>query len=142
MLNKESKYAIRGVIYLAMNSSKTNKLGSKEVGENIKVPLPFLAKIFQHLSKENLISSAKGPHGGFYLTEKQLSGNLLSIIACIDGLGSFKTCFLGLPSCSDDNPCAIHHLNAEFKERMLSELKKRSIAEFAEDTLAGKSSIF
>lgn len=142
MLNKECKYAIRGVIYLAMNSTKTNKLGSKEVGENIKVPLPFLAKIFQHLSKENLISSAKGPHGGFYLTEKQLSGNLLSIIACIDGLGSFKTCFLGLSSCSDDNPCAIHHLNAEFKERMLSELKKRSIAEFAEDTLAGKSSIF
>lgn len=142
MLNKESKYAIRGVIYLAMNASKTNKLGSKEVGEKIQVPLPFLAKIFQHLSKENLISSAKGPRGGFYLTKKQLSGNLLSIIALIDGLDSFKSCFLGLPSCSDDNPCAIHHLNAEFKERILTELKKRTIAEIAEDAKSGKSSIF
>ncbi len=142
MLNRESKYAIRGVIYLAMNASKTNKLGSKEVGQKIKVPLPFLAKIFQHLSKENLISSTKGPHGGFFLTDEQLSGNLLAIIACIDGLDSFKTCFLGLPACSDDNPCAIHHLNAEFRERMLTELKKRSIADFAEDALSGKSSIF
>jgi len=142
MLNKESKYAIRGIIYLAMNASKKNKLGSKEVGEKIQVPLPFLAKIFQHLSKENLISSAKGPRGGFYLTEEQLSGNLLSIIASIDGLENFKTCFLGLPSCSDNNPCAIHHINAEFRERMLSELKKRSIADFAKDPISGKSSIF
>ena len=80
MFSNQSKYAIRGIIYLAIHANHDHKLSSKEVGINIKVPIPFLAKIFQTLSKENLISSSKGPKGGFYLTDENLSGNLMSII--------------------------------------------------------------
>ena len=101
MLSNQSKYAIRGVIYLALYASENNKLGSKEVGEKINVPQPFLAKIFQTLSKEKIINSSKGPKGGFYLTDKELSGNLMTVIECIDGLEAFNSCFMGLPHCSD-----------------------------------------
>ena len=142
MFSNQSKYAIRGVIYLAIHASKDNKLGSKEVGENIKVPIPFLAKIFQTLSKEKLIESAKGPKGGFYLSENHLKGNLMSIIESIDGLNSFKTCFIGLPKCSDENPCAIHHLGAPLRNKLIADLRKKTIAEFAEETKKGKSFIF
>jgi len=142
MLSNQSKYAIRGVIYLALHASENNKLGSKEVGENINVPQPFLAKIFQTLSKEKIITSSKGPKGGFNLTDKQLSGNLMSVIECIDGLNAFNSCFIGLPHCSDENPCSIHHLGAPLRKQLASDLKKRSIAEFAEETKKGRSVIF
>ena len=142
MLSNQSKYAIRGVIYLALHASKSNRLGSKEVGEKINVPQPFLAKIFQILSKEKIIESSKGPKGGFYLSQEELSGNLMSVIECIDGLDAFNSCFIGLPNCSDENPCPIHHLGAPLRKKLVSDLKKRSIAEFAEEAKKGKSFLF
>lgn len=142
MLSNQSKYAIRGVLYLAIHGSKLNKLGSKEVGEKINIPVPFLAKIFQHLSKEQLITSSKGPKGGFYLNEDQLSGNLMDVIECIDGYDNFKSCYIGLPKCSDENPCAIHHLAAPLRNQMIQTLRNQSVEEFAKETKKGRSHIF
>ena len=142
MLSNQSKYAIRGVLYLAIHGSKLNKLGSKEVGVKTNIPVPFLAKIFQHLSKEQLITSSKGPKGGFYLNEDQLSGNLMAIIECIDGYDTFKSCYIGLPKCSDDNPCAIHHLAAPLRNQMIEALRNQTIMEFSKDTKKGRSHIF
>ena len=104
MLSNSCKYAIRAILYLAYNSSKSMKIGSKDIAEKISIPAPFLAKIFQKLSKEKIIRSSKGPHGGFYLTEKEQSKTLIDVVQCIDGLGIFENCFLGLPKCSDGTP--------------------------------------
>ncbi len=142
MLNNQSKYAIRAVLYLAAYADRTNKLSSKEIAEQIEIPAPFLAKIFQTLSKEKIISSSKGPNGGFYLSEKEQENNLLDIIECIDGLDNLNGCFLGLPKCSDENPCAIHHIVSPFKKELLNKLSSKSIAEFAEETKKGNSFIF
>jgi len=142
MLSKQSKYAIRAVLYLAIHSNSKNKMGSKEVAKKIDIPAPFLAKIFQSLSKTKLIRSAKGPNGGFYLTDKEKQNNLLDIIACIDGLRKFNECFIGLPKCSDENPCAIHHIVSPFKTKLEEELTNKTIADFAEETKNGKSFIF
>jgi len=142
MLSNQSKYAIRAVLYLAIYSSNDDKLSSKKVAEIIDVPGPFLAKIFQKLSKEKLIQSIKGPNGGFFLNKKEKSNNLLDIIGCIDGLESFKTCYVGLPKCSDENPCAIHHIAAPCRDTLLKELSTRTIEDFAKDTKLGKSFIF
>ena len=142
MFSNQSKYAIRGVIYLAIHSSKDSKLGSKEVGEEINVPVPFLAKIFQYLSKEKIISSAKGPKGGFFLSEDQLKGNLMSVVSCLDGEENFNSCYMGLSKCSDSKPCAIHHLASPFNQKVKDELQKRSIADFALEAKKGNSYIF
>jgi Rrf2 family protein len=142
MLSNQSKYAIRAVLYLAIYSSNDDKLSSKNVAKIIDVPGPVLAKIFQKLSKEKLIQSIKGPNGGFFLNKKEKSNNLLDIIDCIDGLESFKTCYVGLPKCSDENPCAIHHIAAPCRDTLLKELSTRTIEDFAKDTKLGKSFIF
>lgn len=142
MLSNQSKYAVRGIIYLAVHASGDHKIGSKEVGEKINVPIPFLAKTFQNLNREKLITSSKGPKGGFFLTEEQLSGNLLSVITCIDGLDALNSCQIGLPQCSDENPCAIHHLAAPMRNELIRVLEKKTIREFADDMKNGRSFVF
>ena len=142
MLSNQSKYAIRSVLYIAINASKKNKIGSIEVGEKTNIPKPFLAKILQKLSRAKLIVSAKGPNGGFYLTQKELNNSLLDIIECIDGLDSFKSCFIGLPRCSDENPCAIHHIAAPWRDELVAELKIKTIEQMAEDAKSGNSRFF
>ena len=142
MLSNQSKYAIRGVLYLAMHASKEKKLGTTAVSEETNVPAPFLAKIFQKLSRERLIISTKGPGGGFYLSEKELQNSLLDIIECIDGLEAFNTCFIGLPNCSDKNPCSIHHVAAHWRDALIAELKLKTIGETAENARSGNFRIF
>jgi Rrf2 family protein len=142
MLSNSCKYAIRAILYLAYNSSKSRKISSKFIAEKIDIPAPFIAKIFQKLSKEKIIRSTKGPNGGFYLTEKELSKTLFDVVKCIDGLSIFENCFLGLPKCSDENPCAIHNIVSPCKKHLRQELSDKSIAEIAEETKKGKSFVF
>lgn len=141
MLSKQSKYAIRGMLYLAQNASKENKLTSKQVAEKTGIPVSFLAKIFQKLSRQDLVLAVKGPKGGFYLSEKEMKNCLLDIISCIDGLESFTTCYIGLPHCSDKKPCPVHHVAAAWRDQLLAELRVKTLADLIEETEKGLSRI-
>jgi len=141
MLSNSCKYAIRAVIYIALNTNETHKMGSKVVAEKLKMPQPFLAKILQAISKRNIISSSKGPNGGFYLTKDNLKNSVLDIVDAIDGLDKFNKCFLGLHTCSGDKPCSVHHIVEPFKNGILFKLSNNTIAHFAEEIRSGKSFI-
>lgn len=142
MLTKSSKYAIRGVLYLALNSSEAKKFSPAVIAKAIAVPAPFLAKTLQLLSKNNLISSTKGRHGGFYLSGENRQNNLISIVDCIDGLEKFNSCMLGLPVCSDEEPCPLHNKLAPLCNSFIEELSNKSIEDFSIDLRTGKTHIF
>ncbi len=131
MFSKSCKYAIRAVLHLAIYASKERKLGVDELASELDVPRHFLAKILQQLSRYNLISSLKGRNGGFYLTEEDKKSNLLSVIDCIDGPGIFSNCVLGLPDCSDANPCPYHKTVKKYKDQFHDLVATETIGESA-----------
>lgn len=133
MLSKSSKYAIRAVLYIANNTSEKKKIGSKEIAHKLEIPAPFLAKTLQELVKNELISSMKGPHGGFYLTKNNQQKSLFDIIDCIDSSEKFENCFLGQLECNDDKPCVVHHIYKPFKIELINNLKTKSIIEMAKE---------
>jgi len=133
MLSNACQYAIRSVLYLALYGGENNKLGAKAIAEELEVPPPFLAKLLQKLSRNNLISSLKGPKGGFYLNETDKKNTVLNIIECIDGTDTFSACFLGLKQCSDTNPCPVHFTVAPFKKKLMRDFNEKNIAQFAEE---------
>lgn len=139
MLSNSSKYAIRAVLYLTENASKEHKIGSKQVATDLTIPAPFLAKTLQELTKKNIISSIKGPHGGFYLTEKDEKNSLFDIIECIDGVEKFNNCYLGQSECSDKNPCVVHHIYVPFKNKLIKKLKERTILEMSVEYAKNKN---
>ncbi len=131
MLSNASKYAIRAVLFLAENSSKYKKYGAKDIASELEIPLSFIAKILQKLAKSGVISSSKGPGGGFYTSNENLQNNICKILDEIETENIFEGCFLGLPRCSDDNPCPIHHIVAPFKEALYDKFNNQTIADFA-----------
>ncbi len=131
MLSNASKYAIRSVLFLAENSSNTNKFGAKTIANELEIPLHFIAKLLQQLAKAKVISSTKGPHGGFYTTTLNLRNNVCAILDKIESGNVFEPCFMGLPQCGDDNPCPVHHIVAPFKEEILKKFKHQTIGDFA-----------
>ncbi len=133
MLSNASKYAIRAVLYLAEYSSPTQRFGAKQIADELEIPRPFIAKLLQQLAKAKIISSSKGPHGGFYTTEENLRHNICSILNEIESENIFEGCFLGLPQCSDENPCPVHFIVAPFKKAILEKFKNQSIKDFADE---------
>jgi len=133
MLSKSSKYAIRAVLYLANHTNKARKIGSKEVARQLDIPAPFLAKTLQELTKKEILSSIKGPNGGFFLTKVNHQKSLLDIIECIDGIKKFNECFIGQHECNDETPCVVHHIYLPFKNQLIDKLKTKSILEMAKE---------
>ncbi|MCW5518590.1 Rrf2 family transcriptional regulator [Aureitalea sp. L0-47] len=118
MLANSSKYAVKAVRYLVNNASGSSKQSVKDIAGEIDVPKPFLSKLLQQLSSKNLISSTKGPGGGFYITDEQMEHSILNVIVEVEGKDRLKQCALNLENCDDINPCCIHHLIAKQKEAL------------------------
>ena len=127
MLSNACKYAIRAMLYLAMNSDAENKVGAKKIAEELEVPQPFLSQLLRTLATDKLISSIKGPGGGFFLDKENISPTLWDVIVAIDGEYKFDDCFLGLTKCNNENPCPVHHIVSTFKEELLDSFQKKTI---------------
>jgi Rrf2 family protein len=109
MLSNTSKYAIRAMIYLALNVEKENKIGIKKISGELNIPSPFLAKILQVLAKRKLLLSTKGPNGGFGLARDPQKITLYEIVTTIDGNDIFDKCLISLRSCYEESlPCPVH----------------------------------
>lgn len=142
MLSSSSKYAINAVLYIAVHASEEKKLRATEVADAIKLPSPFLSKLLQSLSRAQLISSTKGPKGGFFITEEAKNNALIEVVKAIDGIHKMEDCALGLKKCSSEHPCPIHFSIQPYKKKFLRELEENSIEHFAEKVKKGETYLF
>ncbi len=139
MLSNSSKYALRGVLYLAVNSSEEQKILAKDLSSNTGVPQAYLSKLMQELARHNLISSIRGPRGGFYLTDKNRKVRLMEIINVIDGDNRLTSCMLAIHKCDADHPCPLHHLVGDTKTNFVKNLEETTIQDLVEDIKEGRS---
>lgn len=145
MLSNTCKYGIRAVIYLALNEGEDKKIGLKEISKELDIPAPFLGKILQLLAKNKLLTSVKGPNGGFGLRRSANEITLLNIIEIIDGLDLFNTCLIGLRTCSptkhNDVECPIHRKYEPISKQIYDMFNSETIEELAKEIKASNGKI-
>lgn len=136
MFSRTCEYAMRAVLYVAAQSDadSQDKIGIKTIAKELEVPAHFLSKILQTLTRHKLLSSIKGPNGGFYLDKRQRKKTLLQVVKIIDGEDVFKKCGLGLKYCSDNQPCPVHFEFVEYRNGIKATISKHTIQEMAERT--------
>ncbi|MFZ1806279.1 MAG: Rrf2 family transcriptional regulator [Cyclobacteriaceae bacterium] len=139
MFSKACEYAIRATLYISIKSIDGSRLGIKEIAKEIDSPEPFTAKILQTLSREGIISSIKGPNGGFFLEPNAKPIPLYSIIRAIDGEDVLHTCTLGLRECSDKFPCPIHHEVKKYKDHVRDTMKGKTVQDLTHELSKGKT---
>ena len=108
--SKSFGYALRGILYVAMMSDENRKIRIDEMANRLSVPRYFLGKIMNKVVKKGILSSAKGPNGGFSLNNTTLDTPLVSVVEAMDGLDQFNSCVLRLKKCNADRPCPLHYL--------------------------------
>ncbi len=89
--------AIHALVILSANQGELVRV--TEVARKIGLSEAHLGKVFQRLSKAGLVSSRRGPHGGFALKQKPNKIRLLDIYQCIDGPLNDDSCLLGRQTC-------------------------------------------
>lgn len=135
MLSNSCRYGIRAVIYLAKRYPDKSNVGIREISGDLKLPMPFLAKILQQLAKHKILNSTKGPNGGFSILKKPESISLLEIVKIIDGEGIFKNCIIHDGSCSEvkrsKKACPIHDDYHSIRASLVTLFKNKTIGELA-----------
>ncbi|MEX0289964.1 MAG: Rrf2 family transcriptional regulator [Flavobacteriaceae bacterium] len=139
MFSNSSKYAIKAVLFLALHTNKNKKLMVKDICKPINVPKAYLAKLLQDLSRHDVVSSTRGPKGGFYLSEENREISVIQIVNIIDGKKRIESCILSLEDCNKDKPCPLHHTVSQSKSEMVKSLQSTSIKELAEDLKTKKA---
>ena len=139
MFSKSCEYAIKAVIHLCMETKDGKRLSIAEIAEAIDTPEPFTAKILQTLARHEIVSSAKGPGGGFFIPENSEPIIVMDIVHLIDGKHAFERCGLGLKECDESHPCPIHNEFKSYASRLKKLLETKTIQDFAKDIIKGNA---
>jgi len=131
MFNKETEYALRGLVYIKLQNIQEKRPGTAEVAKEIEAPYFYTAKILQRLVRAGFLESMKGKGGGFYFDQDKPELTLGRLISSIEGDSSFTGCGFGLKQCSASNPCPVHEKYAPIREainKLVSEETVQSLA--------------
>ncbi|HEY0899392.1 MAG TPA: Rrf2 family transcriptional regulator [Sphingobacteriaceae bacterium] len=139
MFSKACEYAIRATIYLAQQHAAGNRLSVGEIAGNIDAPPSFTAKILQQLNRGGIISSFKGPTGGFFLEPDQMGLSVWDILKAMGEEERITRCVMGLNQCSDSEPCPMHDQYKALKQNLTGLFRCNSISELAKDLNAKKA---
>ena len=131
MFNKETEYALRGVVYVMGQNLKNHRPGVEEISKMIEAPRYFVAKILHRLVRAGFLGSVKGKGGGFYLDESMSSFSVLDLVSHIEGSDIVTKCIFGLSKCSDEAPCPMHEKYIPVRKSIEKLLQTETISSLA-----------
>lgn len=126
-MSRAAQYAIRTLIQLARLPGASSATVAS-IAEKEAIPPAFLAKVVRSLVRAGLIESSRGPGGGIRLARPPEEISVLQTIESAGDERYLELCMLGLPRCSDANPCAMHAFWSETRGRLRGELAQATIA--------------
>lgn len=83
MISSKSNYALKAMIYIAINNDKIVKI--KDISKSEDIPAKYLEQVIALLNKNGLLKSFRGNNGGYQLTKRPEDYNAYEIITAVDG---------------------------------------------------------
>ena len=132
MFSKACQYGIRATLYVASRTGSGLRTSLRDIAAHTGSPEAFTAKILRQLVRHKIITSVKGPAGGFGIHPSKAGKiTLRQVVTAIDGDALFTTCGMGLKSCSERKPCPLHHQYKDIRQRLEKMLGESSLTELS-----------
>lgn len=132
MFSKACQYGIKASVFIASQSAMGNRVSLKEIAGGIDSPVAFTAKILHKLAKQDILTSLKGPSGGFDIpTGRAEKIKLSNIVSAIDGDSIYMGCALGFDRCDEIHPCPMHNKFVDIRDNLRYMLENTSLNELA-----------
>jgi Rrf2 family protein len=142
MFNKETEYALRGLVYIKLQNLKGRRPGTAEVSKEIEAPPFFTAKILQRLVRLGLLESIKGKGGGFFFDPDKPELQLVKLVSATEGDRSFTGCGIGLKHCDKANPCPLHEKYAPIRESINNLLSDETVQSLSDKVYKKEGNLF
>jgi len=141
VFNKETEYALRGLVYVQVQNMKGFKPGIAEIAQEIDAPPFYTGKIMQRLVKQGFLTSVKGKGGGFIFDESKPDISLKMIIQAIEGEKTYCGCGFGLKHCDETHPCPLHNQYAPIRNSIENLITSNTVQSLAREYHYGKDDL-
>ena len=106
MLSQTTEYAVRAILHIALQGDGVS-VRANELATRLGVPPNYLSKTLHQLARSGLLTSARGPTGGFQLAVPAESLTLQRIVSTFEP-PTPRRCLLGHGICGEAPSCTVH----------------------------------
>jgi Rrf2 family protein len=135
MISQKTRYALRALLYLVERGKGAPvQLGS--IAESQQVPRKYLELIMLDLKRAGIVTSVRGPSGGYRLARAPAEISFGEVIRTLDGPIALVPCasinfYSKCGDCHDEQTCAIRRVLAVVRDTSAEILEGTSLADAA-----------
>ena len=139
-LTTKGRYAVTAMLDLAIHHGK-GPTALADIAQRQGISLSYLEQLFAKLRRSALVTSVRGPGGGYNLAREAKNIHVAEVIAAVDENVNTTRCG-GAGNCQDGQPCLTHALWFDLSNRIqdylesvtLQQLMDRSFPASADQT--------
>lgn len=107
-LTTRGRYAVTAMLDLALNN-ECGPISLADISQRQEISLSYLEQLFAKLRQNNLVSSVRGPGGGYCLARASDAISVAEIIDAVNESIDATSCS-GKGNCHNGDICLTHHL--------------------------------
>ena len=126
-LTTKGRFAVTAMVDLALRQNR-GPVTLAAISERQHISLSYLEQLFGKLRRARLVSSVRGPGGGYNLAQGPQAITVASIVTAVDEAMDATQCG-GKENCHDEKRCMTHDLWATLNEKMYDYLSSVTLAD-------------
>ena len=126
-LTTKGRYAVTAMLDLALHHDK-GPIALADISVRQGISLSYLEQLFARLRKEGLVSSARGPGGGYRLGRAAERISVADVITAVDESVDATRCH-GKQNCLGEQRCLTHDLWQDLSQQIYEFLNKISLGD-------------
>lgn len=126
MFSRTVDYALRATCYLGQRAPEA--LTTVEIAANTNVPLAYLSKVIQSLSKAGIVKTQRGVGGGIRLIDSPEDLTLLRVVNAVEPISRIRTCPVGANGAAR-GLCSLHRHMDEAMQMIEDRFRNTTMAD-------------
>ena len=130
-LTTKGRYAVTAMLDLAVHAIN-GPITLADISQRQGISLSYLEQLFAKLRKNELVTSARGPGGGYRLSREAGSINVAEIITAVDEKVDATRCDRQ-GDCQNGEKCLTHQLWIDLSDQIFDFLENISLGKLVDD---------
>ncbi|MBV1920961.1 MAG: Fe-S cluster assembly transcriptional regulator IscR [Pseudomonadales bacterium] len=132
-LTTKGRYAVTAMLDLALHADQ-GPISLADISERQGISISYLEQLFAKLRRNELVSSVRGPGGGYRLSRESAEIFVAQVVDAVDEPVDVTRCE-GQGNCQNGEPCLTHYLWEDLSQQLhqfLSAISLQSLVERSE----------
>ena len=136
-LTTKGRYAVTAMLDLSLNYG-AGSITLADISDRQSISLSYLEQLFSRLRKQGLVSSTRGPGGGYQLSRSADEISVLDVIIAVDEKVDSTACE-GKANCNDGEQCLSHELWQSLSDQIQSFLAEITLGQVVKNHQSSKN---